>query len=258
HGGGLAQQSLGVPAEGFRLGDVGDDRVPPAEAVHPAELLVGENPAQQLFGVVLVQLPDGEHVGIGDRRPGRGLALFVLDHLVHGALGTVAGDDLREQTDRAGMLVGAMFEVPVGQLVVGGVDNVGVLAAGERDVQRLAIHVRPGEHVAASHCHALRAVHGGRVPELHVVGDVVGGDGDLAAADVVAQPQRSVVADLGDGPQVAVLHPARGVAVGVLDDVLGVVLPGDHHIPDSGFETVGQDDAGSGDGAACAVVGGGL
>src|SRR5690606_7920367 len=73
-----------------------------------------------------------------------------------------------------------------------------------------------------------------------------------------AQPQRAVVTDCGDGPQVAVLHPARGVAGGAGHDVLGVVLPGDHHVPDRGFETVGEDDAGAGDGADPAVVGGGL
>ncbi len=44
----------------------------------------------------------------------------------------------------------------------------------------------------------------------------------------------------------------------MLDDVFRVVLPGDHHVADRGLETVRQDDAGSGDGAACAVVGGGF
>src|SRR6266545_281181 len=56
---------------------------------------------------------------------------------------------------------------------------------------------------------ALRAVHGGRVGELDVLGDVFGWDAPLAA--VPTEDQAAVVADLGHRPGLAVCDLDVGV-----------------------------------------------
>lgn len=83
---------------------------------------------------------------------------------------------------------------------------VGEPAAGHHRVQLLAAF-RPGEHsVRSVDRRALRTVDRGRVVELDVGPDVLGGQGDLEAARV-RHSQAQVASHTGHRPAVAVAHP---------------------------------------------------
>ena len=79
----------------------------------------------------------------------------------------------------------------------GEVDVVGVPAAGHRDVEQLPGFLAGGDGVAGVGGDALGAVHGGGVAELDVVGDVVGGQGDVPSGAQVGDVQGAGVVDGG-------------------------------------------------------------
>ena len=82
---------------------------------------------------------------------------------------------------------------------------------------------------------ALGAVDGGGVAEPGGAADVVGGEPDGEPAAVVPDGQAAVLADVGDGPAVAVLDPVGGG-----ESEAAVVAAGDDHIADTGLVAVGQ------------------
>jgi len=80
-------------------------------------------------------------------------------------------------------------------------------------------------------------VHGGGVAELHVLGDVVAGQGDPPAGVGVDDVEAAVVVDGADGPPVAVLDP-----VGCGHPQLSVVAAGDDDVAFGGGRPVDQGD----------------
>ena len=111
-----------------------------------------------------------------------------------GDLGLVAGEDLLEDVDRGQRVGGGRGDDGVLVAVADGdqVDVVGVAAAGERDVQLLAGFGSGGDGVAGVGGDSLPAVHGGGVAELHVRGDVVGGQALVSAGVGVHDVERPV------------------------------------------------------------------
>ena len=90
---------------------------------------------------------------------------------------------------------------------------------------------------------ALGGVDGGGVPEAGPLADVVGREAYSAVAAGVADGQVAVLAEVGDGPAVAVLNPIDGSKAQP-----SVVGPGDDHISDTGPVPVGQGHFGCGRG----------
>ena len=98
--------------------------------------------------------------------------------------------------------------------------------AGHGDVEQLTGLIPGRDGVAGVGGDALGAVHGGGVAQRHVLGDVGGGQGDVAAGVVVDDVQRAGLADVFHDPAVAVLDPVVRA-----DRDLAVVLAGDDRVP---------------------------
>src|SRR3546814_11477049 len=90
--------------------------------------------------LLCVERADSGEIGLLDRLEGLRVCLRFFHHLVCRALRSVAGDDSGDDAECAWMLVGAVLEVPVGELVRCGVGDVLLLAAGPGDVETLAVH----------------------------------------------------------------------------------------------------------------------
>src|SRR5262249_29947718 len=99
---------------------------------------------------------------------------------------------------------------------------------------------------------ALGGVHGGGVPELDVLRDVLRRQPDPKVRLKVPGVEAAVHSDAGDGPAVAVLDP-----IGDAGAQATVVVSGQDDVADGGPVPVGQLDLGSGDGAAKASCAGG-
>jgi hypothetical protein len=83
---------------------------------------------------------------------------------------------------------------------------------------------------------ALGGVDGGGIAEAGGGTDVVGGQPDRDVAASVPNRQVALLADLGDGPAVAVFDPVGGG-----ETESAVVGPGDDHVSDTGLVSVGQE-----------------
>ena len=111
-----------------------------------------------------------------------------------GDVGAVDVDDRVENVASVGHVVG------VGDHA----DDVLGTAAGHRDVQVPTCRRRGGEFEAGGDGVGLGAHLGRRVPETDMLGDVVGGEGDLSVAGDGCEGEVTVVVGVGDGPQVTV------------------------------------------------------
>ena len=161
-------------------------------------------------------------------------------------LGAVAGQSAGQDVDGGVGVGGLGRQQPVG-VALGGrqVEVVFVGGPGHRDVEGLAgQHVRADDVAAAlgvaPACgQALGRVDGGRVAQRHVLGDVVGGQGDDAPAAQMAGFEAAIGHDFGDG-----------VAVAVADEVVAPdrdparVLSGADGVPGAGGQLVGQHHGG--------------
>ena len=92
----------------------------------------------------------------------------------------------------------------------GQVQVVVELSSGQCDVGELAGFSAGAHGVAAVGGDALGAVDRSGVPELHVLPDVSGRQGDLASGGEVGDVQASVAANVGDGPAVTVADEVGG------------------------------------------------
>src|SRR5687768_920928 len=112
---------------------------------------------------------------------------------------------------------------------------VGGPAAAEHGVQLLAGLQPSSEPVHRVGGDALGSVDGGGITEAGGCTDVVGGESDRVVAASVSYSQVGLLADLGDGPAVAVFDP-----VAESEAQPPVVGPGDDHVSDTGPVSVGQ------------------
>ena len=115
------------------------------------------------------------------------------------------------------------------------VEVVGVPAAGEHGVELLPRFLSGQEAVHGVGGDALGRMDGGGVAETGRLADIVGGESDREVAAGVPDGQVAVLADMGDGPAVAVLDP-----VGGSESESAVVAAGDDHISDTRLIAVGQ------------------
>ena len=167
--------------------------------------------------------------------------------------GVVAGEDLFQDVDGGG---GVDVFGPDHRVRVAVADDLQVqvvrgAAAGRHRVQLLPGFVAGDVAVHGVGGDALGGVHGGRVPQLDLPGDVVGGEPDEPAVVEVLHGQPAVAVDPVDGPAVAVLHPVGGAGAQP-----AVVAAGDDHVAGAGLVPVGQVD-GCCRGAAADVFGAG-
>ncbi len=169
----------------------------------------------------------------GSRRARRRLVLFgELAALGDGGdVGAVHGEDAFEDVPGLGH-VGAVGD---------DMDRVLLAAAGDGDVQAAAGGRLAGEVDADGDGVGLVAVLGRRIPQPHMLLDVVGGQGHLAVSFVVGHGERPVAVGGGDGPQFPVAHR---LAFG--GDQPPVVAPGGHHVADVGVLAAGDVDGGVG------------
>ncbi len=115
------------------------------------------------------------------------------------------------------------------------VEVVGVPAAGEHGVQLLA-GLLPGQQaVHGVGGDALGGMDGGGVAESGRGAHIAIRQPDGQPAAVVPDREVTLLADVGDGPPVAVLHP-----IGGSESESAVVAAGDDHISDTGLVPVGQ------------------
>src|SRR3546814_20670275 len=84
------------------------------------------------------------------------------------------------------------------------------LYSGQCDVGEFTVFSAGAHGVAAVCGDALGAVDRSGVPELHVLPDVSGRQGDLASGGEVSDVQASVAANVGDGPAVTVADEVGG------------------------------------------------
>ena len=171
-----------------------------------------------------------------------------------GGLRAVGGEDPGEDVDRGGreQRVAGDHGVRVAVVAGGQVEVVAVPAAGDRDVEQLAVLGAGDDGVADVGGDALGGVHGGGVAERDVLGGVLAGQGDPPAGGQVGDPQRPVHLDGGDPPAVAVLHP-----VGAADRKAAVVAAGDDQVPGAGPGAVGELHLGTGGAVGGEPVGAG-
>ncbi len=134
-----------------------------------------------------------------------------------GVVGAVGGEDLFEDVDGVGDVVGVGDDA----------DQVLVAAAGDGDVEPAAGRGAGGEGDRGGGGVGLVAGFGGGVAELDVFGDVVVGEGGGAVSVDAGHGQISVVGDLVDGPVVAVAN--RVAAVGAEESL---VASGRDHVTD--------------------------
>ena len=87
------------------------------------------------------------------------------------------------------------------------IQAVGLTASCRGDVEHFSSRRRGDEGVSGVCCSALAPIRGRGVSELYVVGDVIGGERDLAAAVPAAQCHAPVGVGGGHQPAVAVLDP---------------------------------------------------
>ena len=265
----MAARTCGVPAVGFDLAQRTDNAAPGGVAQHsPAVLVedVGEQRAEA-FGV-------GVLGGVPQHRQDRGQAL----RFVPGGGDRFGGGRLRAFGSKYGLedfaggarvpvVDGAVEpgvfvdrEDAVGDRVEGGL----LPGAAGGDVERFAGHVVGHQGMRGVDGGALRAVHGRRVRELDLGGDVRGREGDGAAVLVVFDLERTVLQAGGDGPGVAVADPV----LASVDGEFPVVVAGDDPVPDPGAVAVvqldadgldlpGDDAVGAGAGGQVADAGGG-
>ena len=121
-----------------------------------------------------------------------------------------------KSTVRAVTSSGSGVRVAVVGLVERDVRDVGLPAAGHRDVEVLPRRRWRDDDVGRVDGDALGAVGGDGVAEVEVLADVLGGQHGLAPTSRVeaVDDDRAVAADVGDAPAVAVLHPAAATSSG--------------------------------------------
>jgi hypothetical protein len=117
-----------------------------------------------------------------------------------------------------------------------------VVAPNVMIMKRFRYAGKPRQRSWVSRCWLWEApVDGGGVPETGRGTDVVGGQPDRVVAAGVPYGQVGLLADLGNGPAVAVFDPVcRSEAQP------SVVGPGDDHVSDAGPVSVGQGHFGCG------------
>jgi len=145
-----------------------------------------------------------------------------------GRFGLIAGEDLLEDVDRGERVGGRGGDDGVLVAVHGGdqVQVVAFSAAGEGDVQLLAGLGPGGDGVAGVGGDALATVHGGGIPELDMLGDVVAREPQSPPGLGVHDVEGPVVVRDGDGPPVAVLDEVGGGG-----PKAPVVVAGDDRVP---------------------------
>ena len=156
----------------------------------------------ELTGGVVVELvePVGDFTsGLQCRRRGCGGGEFASG-AGGGMVGAVGGEDVFEDVDGVGDVVGVGDDT----------DQVLVLAAGDGDVQPAAGGGGGGEGDRVGGGVGLGAGFGGGVAELDVFGDIVGWQGDGAVSVDAGHGQIPGGADGVDGPVVAVTNRVAG------------------------------------------------
>jgi hypothetical protein len=114
------------------------------------------------------------------------------------------------------------------------VDVVGAAAAGHHGVELLPGFLAGDGAVHGVGGDTLCGVHGGGVSQLGSGADVVGGQGDGAAAPYVPHLQTTCTGQVEDDPPVAVFHPVR-----CADTQSAVIAGGNDQITGAGLVAVG-------------------
>ncbi len=169
--------------------------------------------------------------------------------------GFVAGQDNFEDVGRGRRVDGFWVDCGVG-VAVADDDEVGgvvVPAAGEHGVGLLAGFGAGEQAVDGVGGDPLGGVDGRGVPEVDLLSDIVGGQGDVPSGLSVPGLEAAAQGGAGDGPPVAVLDPVVGC-----DPQEPVVLPGDDRVADAGPVPVSQLHLFAGDMAVEALVSGAL
>ena len=144
----------------------------------------------------------------------------------------------REDLGRRGWRSGRAVRV----FSVGLADAVGMIcfaAAAERGVELAAIHRGRDHHVGLVDGESFRGGDGGRVRQAHVVGDVVGGQGDArTAAEMLDVEGSAALVDGTDSPAVVVVDPLVGAVceTPVVASGLDVITDADGLGPDVGAD----------------------
>ncbi len=178
----------------------------------------------------LQSLPARAPVGLGvlgGQLPERGGALLSAADLLVGRDGrTLAGGD------------GLQYAGDVGIVRAHHIQLIGEAAAGRGDVRGAAAGALGEQAVAPLDSDALRTVHGGRVSEFRLAGEVVGGQNDPPSVPGVPCGDVPVGESVFHPPQVAVLHPV----VSAQDRQAPLVAPGHQHVAHVGVHTSSYDD----------------
>jgi hypothetical protein len=115
------------------------------------------------------------------------------------------------------------------------VEVVGVPAAGEHGVQLLPGFLPSQQAVHGVGRDALRRMDGGGIPETGRGSHIVTRQPDGQVAAVVPHGQVALLADVPDGPAVAVFHPVGGA-----ESETPIIGAGDDHVADTGPVSVSQ------------------